>query len=233
MEDRGNYLPAASYALVHNVLYQKTSEGVFSFCMCPGGFIVPAATQMGEVVVNGMSPSKRDSKFSNSGIVVTVDAKDFQKYANHGNLSGLEYQAAIERKNFELAGSSQKASAQRLVDFVDGKVSSSLPITSYQPGLSSVDLKELLPTKVHTVLREGFKEFGKKMKGYLTEDAVLVGVESRTSSPVKIPRDTETLRHPQIKNLLPCGEGAGYAGGIVSAAIDGINCADAIFVHQS
>ncbi len=227
-EDRGKYLPAASYALVHNVIHEKTSEGVFSFCMCPGGFIVPAATSEGEVVVNGMSPSKRDSKFSNSGIVVTVNDKDFAQYSKFGNLRALEFQADIEKKNFELAGKSQKACGQLLTDFIDNKVSNSLPICSYQPGLTSVNLKEILPSKIDDVLRKGFIEFGKKMKGYLTDEAVLVGVESRTSSPVKIPRDKDTLQHPQIKNLFPCGEGGGFAGGIVSAAIDGMNCADAI-----
>lgn len=229
--DRGEYLPAASYALVHNVMHNKTSEGVFSFCMCPGGFIVPAATQNGEVVVNGMSPSKRDSKFSNSGIVVTVDQRDFKEYAQYGNLSAMHFQADVERKNFEMAGGTQKASAQVLTDFISNRVSKRLPDCSYQPGLTSVALKEVLPPKIHEVLRQGFIAFDKKMKGYLTDEAVLVGVESRTSSPVKIPRDGETFRHPQIKNLLPCAEGAGYAGGIVSAAIDGINCADAILNH--
>jgi len=227
-ENRGEYLPAASYALKHNVNYHKTHEGVFSFCMCPGGFIVPAATENGEVVVNGMSPSKRDSKYSNSGIVVTVHENDFKKYAKFGNLRAVEFQAEIERKNFELAGKTQKAAGQRLTDFLQGKVSNSLPDTSYQPGLSSVDLKEVLPSKVTTVLKSGFTAFGKNMKGYVTEEAVIVGVESRTSSPVKIPRDSETLNHPELKNMYPCAEGAGYAGGIVSAAIDGMRCADAV-----
>jgi uncharacterized FAD-dependent dehydrogenase len=196
--------------------------------MCPGGFIVPAATDQNEVVVNGMSPSKRDSKFSNSGLVVTVHQKDFDKYSKFGNLSALEFQADIEKKNFEMAGKTQKASAQLLTDFVQGRLSNSLPDCSYQPGLASVDLKEVLPNKIHHVLKVGFTEFGKKMKGYLTDEAVLVGVESRTSAPVKIPRDSVTLRHPQITNLFPCAEGAGYAGGIVSAAIDGMNCAEAL-----
>lgn len=231
--DRGPVLPAASYALKHNVSYHNTMEGVFSFCMCPGGFIVPAATEEGEVVVNGMSPSKRDSKYSNSGIVVSVDQQDFKPYQKFGELAAMEFQADVERRNFEYGGKTQKASAQRLTDFVNGKVSNDLPDCSYQPGLTSTDLREVLPTKVAKVLREGFEVFGKKMKGYLTSDAVLVGVESRTSSPVKVPRDKETLQHPEMKNLFPCGEGAGYAGGIVSAAIDGMNCADAISVLKS
>jgi uncharacterized protein len=226
--DRGMFLPAASYALVHNVSYQRSMQGVFSFCMCPGGFIVPAATENGEVVVNGMSPSKRDSKYSNSGIVVTVGDEDFKPFAKYGNLRGMAYQAAIEKRNFLLAGESQKASAQGLTDFVARKVSKQLPDTSYQPGLSSVDLNLVLPEKISTVLRVGFQEFGKKMRGYLTDEAVLVGVESRTSSPVKIPRNKETYQHTQICNLFPCAEGAGFAGGIVSAAIDGINIAEAI-----
>lgn len=230
-KERNTFLPAASYALKHNVSYHKTQEGVFSFCMCPGGFMVPAATENGEVVVNGMSPSKRDSKFSNSGIVVSVHDKDFMAYAKSGELRAMDYQAEIERKNFEMAGNSQKASAQRLVDFVEGKTSVDLPECSYQPGLSSVDLKEVLPEKVAKVLKEGFQVFGKKMRGYLTNDAVLVGVESRTSSPVKIPRDRVTMQHPEMKNLYPCAEGAGYAGGIMSAAIDGMNCVDAILVE--
>lgn len=229
--DRGYYLPAAPYALKHNELYQGRSEGVFSFCMCPGGFIVPAATSPGEVVVNGMSPSKRNSQFSNSGIVVTVHDKDFAPYQKHGALRGMYYQAAIEAKNYELAGQSQKACAQRMTDFVNQKVSQSLPNCSYQPGLESSNLDEVLPHKISTVLRAGFQKFGASMKGYLTEDALLVGVESRTSSPVKIPRDKETLQHPELKNLFPCGEGAGFAGGIVSAAIDGMNCVDAVWVY--
>lgn len=229
--DRGYYLPAAPYTLKHNEMYRGNSEGVFSFCMCPGGFIVPAATSPGEVVVNGMSPSKRNSQFSNSGIVVTVHDKDFEPYQKYGALRGMYYQAAIEAKNYEMAGQSQKACGQRMTDFVNQKVSNSLPACSYQPGLESTDLDQVLPHKIATVLRAGFKKFGGAMKGYLTDDAVLVGVESRTSSPVKIPRDKETLQHPEMKNLFPCGEGAGFAGGIVSAAIDGMNCVDAVSVY--
>ena len=225
--DRGPYLPASSYGLVHQAMVKGQARGVFSFCMCPGGFIVPTATAPGEIVVNGMSPSRRDSVFANSGIVVAVDEKDFIEYKKHGPLAGLHFQSHVERLACELAGGSQCAPAQRLVDFVEGKISNKLLPTSYQPGLTSVDMKELLPDFIHQGLRIAFREFGKKMKGYFTNDAQVVGVESRTSSPVKIPRDKETLEHPQIKRLFPCGEGAGYAGGIVSAAMDGERCAEA------
>ncbi|HEX8040442.1 MAG TPA: FAD-dependent oxidoreductase, partial [Chryseosolibacter sp.] len=228
--DRGPYLPASSYALVNQALVGSEVRGVFSFCMCPGGFIVPAATAPGEVVVNGMSPSRRDSLFANSGIVVAVDKKDFGR-REHGALAGLFFQSAIERLACVMAGGRQTAPAQRLVDFVEGKVSQQLLPTSYQPGLASVDMRELLPDFIYQALRISFREFGKKMKGYYTNEAQLVGVESRTSSPVKIPRDKETLEHPQLKRLFPCGEGAGYAGGIVSAAMDGQACAVAA-VHQ-
>lgn len=226
--DRGPYLPASSYALVHQAKVKGKDRGVFSFCMCPGGFIVPAATAPGEIVVNGMSPSRRDSRFANSGIVVAVDESDFKKYQNHGSLAGLYFQAEIEKKACELAGGNQTAPAQRLSDFVNNKVSDSLLDTSYQPGLVSIDLKEVLPDFISESLRQGFKSFGNKMKGYLTNEAQIVGVESRTSSPVRIPRDTETLEHIQTKRLFPCGEGAGYAGGIVSAAMDGERCAEAV-----
>lgn len=225
--DRGPYLPASSYALVHQTEVGGRTRGVFSFCMCPGGFIVPAATAPGEIVVNGMSPSRRDSVFANSGIVVAVDESDFVNYREHGVLAGLMFQSEIERMACTLAGGTQAAPAQRLVDFVEGKVSSSLPETSYQPGLASVDMRELLPTFIYESLRQAFKEFGRKMKGYYTNDAQVVGVESRTSSPIKIPRDPETLEHPEVAGLFPCGEGAGYAGGIVSAAMDGERCAEA------
>ncbi len=224
--DRGPYLPASSYALVHQAMLNGQARGVFSFCMCPGGFIVPAATAPGEVVVNGMSPSRRDSVFANSGIVVAVDEKDYSAYKQHGALAGLSFQAEVEHRACAIAGGTQVAPAQRLVDFVEGRISNQLLETSYQPGLASVDMKEVLPEFIHQALRNAFKEFGKKMKGYFTNDAQIVGVESRTSSPVKIPRDKETLEHPYIKKLFPCGEGAGYAGGIVSAAMDGERCAE-------
>jgi hypothetical protein len=226
--DRGPYLPASSYALVHQAKVGGKNRGVFSFCMCPGGFIVPAATAPGEVVVNGMSPSRRDSKFANSGIVVAVEEEDFKAYKDHGPLAALHFQAEIEKLACQAAGGTQLAPAQRLVDFVEGKESKSVLETSYQPGLSSVDMRAVLPGFISNALQQGFKDFGKKMKGYFTNEAQIVGVESRTSSPVRIPRDKETLQHPEVKNLFPCGEGAGYAGGIVSAAMDGERCAEAV-----
>lgn len=228
--DRGEFLPASSYALVHQATINGNDRGVFSFCMCPGGFIVPAATAPGEVVVNGMSPSRRDSRFANSGIVVAIEGKDFEAYKKYGSLAGLYFQAEIERKACLVAGGTQKAPAQRLMDFVEGRRSAELLETSYQPGLSSIDMKEVLPDFIVSALKQGFKSFGAKMKGYLTNDAQIVGVESRTSSPVKIPRDKETLQHPQIKGFFPCGEGAGFAGGIVSAAMDGERAAEAAAV---
>jgi uncharacterized FAD-dependent dehydrogenase len=220
---RHELLPAASYGLVQQV----NNRGVYSFCMCPGGFIVPAATANGEVVVNGMSPSKRNNLFANSGIVVEIDVnKDLPKYEQFGALKGLEYQKNLERLAFTSGGRSQVAPAQRLTDFVEGNLSASLNATSYQPGLNSAPLHSLLPKLIGSRLRKGFQAFGQKMKGYYTEEANVVGVESRTSSPVSIPRK-EDLAHPQILNLFPCGEGGGYAGGIVSAAMDGERCAEA------
>lgn len=223
---RSAWLPAAAYSLVAQVPYKGVERGVFSFCMCPGGFIVPAATAPGEVVVNGMSPSRRNSRFANSGIVVAVEAEDVQAYAKWGPLAGLMYQQAVEQQAWQAGGSTQAAPAQRLVDFVSRRASSTLPYTSYQPGLQSVMMEEVLPPAIGLRLKEGFKVFGKKMHGYLTNDAQVVGVESRTSSPVKIPRDPETLEHVALARLYPCGEGAGYAGGIVSAAMDGERCAE-------
>ena len=225
---RGPFLPASSYSLVHQAKINSTEKGVFSFCMCPGGFIVPAATEQGEVVVNGMSPSRRDSAFANSGIVVAVDAADFKSYERHGALAGMYFQSAIERAACAAAGGTQLAPAQRLMDFVNGKASASLLDTSYQPGLTSVPMQDVLPGTIYKALQQGFRNFGSKMKGYLSNDAQVVGVESRTSSPVRIPRDAETLEHPQMKGLFPCGEGGGYAGGIVSAAMDGERCAEAV-----
>ena len=175
-----------------------------------------------------MSPSRRDSVFANSGIVVAVEESDFEAYRNDGPLAGLSFQSAVEQLACTLAGGTQKAPASRLVDFVEGRVSTSLLPTSYQPGLTAVSMREVLPDFIYQALRIAFKEFGKKMKGYYTNDAQVVGVESRTSSPVKIPRDKETLEHPQVKGLFPCGEGAGYAGGIMSAAMDGERCAEAV-----
>jgi uncharacterized protein len=228
-ESRGDYLPASSYSLVHQAKIAGAERGVFSFCMCPGGFIVPAATKAGEIVVNGMSPSRRDSKYSNSGIVVAVDQADFKQYAASGVLAGMHFQAAIEQKACAVAGMSQIAPAQRLQDFTEGRASKSLLETSYQPGLTNVDMSTIFPPFLTDALRQGFKNFGGKMKGYLTNDAQIIGVESRTSSPVRIPRVKETFEHPQVKRLFPCGEGAGYAGGIVSAAMDGERCAESVF----
>lgn len=220
--DRGEYLPPSAYSLVAQVPEKAAqTRGVFSFCMCPGGFIVPSATAPGEVVVNGMSPSRRNSRYANSGIVVGIAESDLTDYQQYGALAGLYFQQAIEQQACQLAGNRQTAPAQRLLDFVQGKVSSSLLETSYQPGLHSLDMREVLPDFVARSLRMGFKQFGKKMKGYLSNDAQIVGVESRTSSPVRIPRDKITGEHPQIAGLFPCGEGGGFAGGIMSAALDG------------
>lgn len=225
--DRGPFLPAAAYSLVHQVKFKGEQKGVFSFCMCPGGFIVPAATDNGEVVVNGMSPSRRNSKYANSGMVVSVDEGDWQSYAQeYGPLAGMAFQAAVEQEACRLGGNSQQAPAQRMKDFVQRRVSTSLLPTSYQPGLVSVDMQQVLPPQVSYRLQQGFEQFGKKMRGFLTNDAQIVGVESRTSSPVRIPRDRATLEHPITKRLYPCGEGAGYAGGIMSAAMDGERCAE-------
>ena len=225
--DRGAYLPAAAYALVHQAKINGKDKGVFSFCMCPGGFIVPAATAPGEVVVNGMSPSQRNARFANSGIVVAVDENDYHHLRHFGALAAMEFQAEVEQKAWTIAGKTQAAPAQRLLDFVSGRESASLLETSYHPGLTAADMGAFLPGFIVDALRQGFKSFGQKMAGYLTNDAQIIGVESRTSSPVRIPRDKTTLQHPQIVNLFPCGEGAGYAGGIVSAAMDGERCAEA------
>jgi uncharacterized FAD-dependent dehydrogenase len=224
--DRGEYLPAAAYSLVHQARVGSHERGVFSFCMCPGGFIVPAATAPGEIVVNGMSPSRRDSKFANSGIVVSVDEMDFKPFAKAGSLAAMEFQSYVEQR--ACISGNQNAPAQRLQDFVDGKVSTTLLDCSYQPGLVAADLHSILPKEIGQALAKGFKNFGTKMKGYLTNEAQVLGVESRTSSPVKIPRNKETLEHVQVKRLFPCGEGAGYAGGIVSAAMDGERVAEAV-----
>lgn len=214
---RSEYLPPAAYTWVQQV----DGKGVFSFCMCPGGIIAPAATSPGELVVNGWSPSKRNNPYANSGIVVSVEAEDIKPFERFGPLAAMYFQQSVEKKAFEKGGGKFVAPAQRLVDFTENKISSSLPDCSYLPGISSVSLKEVLPGFIHQRLQQGFKEYGKKMKGYLTNDAIVVATESRTSSPVRIPRNPETLQHPQICNLYPCGEGAGYAGGIVSAAMDG------------
>ncbi len=219
-----DYLPAASYSLVHQV----KGHGVYSFCMCPGGIIAPCATSQEEVVTNGWSPSKRNNPFANSGIVVGLTLADFEPYKKFGALAGLEFQKELEKRAWSFGGKTQSAPAQRLQDFVNGKTSSTLPECSYQPGIKSVELQQVLGNLIGPALKEGFKGFGGKMRGYLTNEAVIVGVESRTSTPVRIPRDSEKLHHPQLKNLFPCGEGAGFAGGIVSAAMDGERCADCL-----
>jgi len=221
---RSEFLPASSYKLTAQV----EGRGVFSFCMCPGGLIVPAATAPGEIVVNGMSMSRRDSKYANSGIVVAVEKEDLKEFEHYGEFSGLEYQKQSEHNFFEAGDGSQKAPAQRMTDFVKGKVSKDLSGTSYIPGIYSSDLDKLLPAEISERIKAALIEFGKKMKGYFTEEGILIGLESRTSSPVRIPRDKISYQHPEIKNLYPCGEGAGYAGGIISAALDGQNTAKAI-----
>ena len=218
---RDLHLPAASYRLAQ--------DGVYSFCMCPGGLIVPAATEPGEIVVNGMSMSRRDSRWANSGIVTTVTDEDVAPYAQHGPLAGLAFQQQLERAAFAAnEEGSQKAPAQRLRDFLEGRVSSDLPRVSYVPGVVSVDMRNVLPRRIANVLANGLSRFAGALKGFLHKDAVIVGVESRTSSPVRVPRDARTLAHRQIPNLFPCGEGAGYAGGIVSAAMDGQKVAEAV-----
>lgn len=218
---RGEYLPPAPYSIVKQV----NGRGMYSFCMCPGGVIAPCATSPGEVVTNGWSPSKRDQVTANSGIVVELKLEDFKPFAKFGALAGMEFQKAIEQKAWHLAGSTQKVPAQRMVDFSKKQLSTSIPKTSYVPGTTSVELGEVFPGFLTQIMREGFQEFGKSMKGYFTNEAILHAPESRTSSPVRIPRDNYTLEHPQIKGLYPCGEGAGFAGGIISAAIDGEKCA--------
>jgi hypothetical protein len=283
-------LPAASYSLVAQTKYKGIQRGVYSFCMCPGGFIVPASTAPGEIVVNGMSPSRRDSKFANSGVVVAVNEPDWQEFKAFGPLAALEFQKSIERRAWELAVSdskfsdgsfqssisssqsshfplpttinhptldtyaepsrgfkhqtssnnsnskhplssstnSQYAPAQLITDFLNGRVSKALNESSYQPGLISIDMNNVLPPNIAEPLKEGIIAFGKKMKGFNSNSGQLIGIESRTSSPVRIPRNKETLEHITVSRLFPCGEGAGYAGGIISAAMDGERCAEAL-----
>jgi len=223
-DDNNPYLPPASYSLVEQV----DGMGVYSFCMCPGGIIAPCATDKEEVVTNGWSPSKRNNPYSNSGVVVSVEPEDLPGYTPNNPFVALDFQKKVERDCWEAAGKTQRVPAQRMIDFVEGKVSEDFPKTSYQPGIVSVDLNKVLPEIIASRLSVAFLEFGKKMKGYYTNEAVLHAPESRTSSPVSIPRDAKTLEHVEIKGLYPCGEGAGYAGGIMSAAIDGINCVDKI-----
>jgi len=220
---RPENLPPAYYSLVEQV----DGRGVFSFCMCPGGIIAPCATDQNEIVVNGWAPSKRNNPHANSGTVIQINLEDVVG-ADQDPFALLEFQRQIEQKAFELGGGNLVAPAQRMEDFVNNRVSVDLPENSYKPGTRSVDLREVLPKFVYSALQGALPVFGKKMKGYYSNEAILVGVESRTSSPVRIPRDKETLQHPQVTGLYPCAEGAGYAGGIVSAAIDGMNCVDAI-----
>lgn len=220
---RPENLPPAYYSLVEQV----DGRGVFSFCMCPGGIIAPCATDADEIVVNGWSPSKRNNPHANSGTVIQINLEDVVG-ADQDPFALLAFQRQIEQRAFTLGGGQLVAPAQRMVDFVENRVSMDLPENSYKPGTRSVDLREVLPNFVHEALRGALPIFGKKMKGYYSNEAILVGVESRTSSPIRIPRDKDTLQHPQVAGLYPCAEGAGYAGGIVSAAIDGMNCIDAI-----
>ena len=201
--------------------------------MCPGGIIAPCATQNSEVVTNGWSPSKRNNPYANSGIVTTIEASDYAHLKDYGVLAGLAYRSELEKAACIAAGGTQAAPAQRLVDFLNNNVSPTLPDCSYQPGIKSVSMKDVLTYPIWSRLQIAFKEFGKKMHGYVTNEAVLIGIESRTSSPLRIPRDKETMEHPQVMGLYPCGEGAGYAGGIVSAAIDGQLCAEKIAAAKS
>ena len=223
-EKRPALLPAASYRLATKI----EDRGVHSFCMCPGGFIVPAATENDEVVVNGMSLSRRDSPFANSGLVVTVEPEDTIPFrAEHGVLAGLAMQKALEQLAKQSGGGGQRAPGQRVPDFLAGQLSADLPETSYFPGITPARIDELLPHGIAWRMREGLKLFGSQMPGYTDREAVLIGFETRTSSPVRIPRDPESLQHPEVAGLYPCGEGAGFAGGIVSAALDGMRCAEA------
>ncbi|QQS30748.1 MAG: FAD-dependent monooxygenase [Sphingobacteriales bacterium] len=236
---RGIYLPPAAYSWVEQV----EGVGVYSFCMCPGGIIAPCATENGQIVTNGWSPSRRNNPYANSGIVTEIRFEDVLKYGKSANkteqfsgvLGLMNFQGDAEHRAWLAGGQTQRAPAQRMIDFINRKLSTTLPVCSYQPGIVSAPLVEVLPPFVEQRLRAALRNFGKRAPLYLTNEAVLVGVESRTSSPVRIPRDSISLQHPQINGLFPCGEGAGYAGGIVSAAIDGIRCAEAIFkkVKQS
>ena len=217
-------LPPAAYQLVHT----ENQRSVFSFCMCPGGIIAPASTGPGELVVNGWSPSKRNNPYANSGIVVNIEEKDWLVFSEHGALAAMFFQSAAEQKAFAAGGGLFKAPALRLTDFVSGKISASLPPCSYTPGLQSADIRGIFPEEISRSLQQAFPAYDKKMKGYFTQEAIVVATESRTSSPVRIPRHDQKLNHPQITNLFPCGEGAGYAGGIMSAAMDGERVAEKI-----
>lgn len=222
-EGRGAYLPAAEYSMVTQV----KDRGVYSFCMCPGGFVVPAGSGPEQLVVNGMSPSNRGSRWANSGMVVEIHPEDFPRYAPYKELALMKLQEDLEKQCWQEANRTQTAPAQRMADFIAGKVSADLPSSSYSPGLMSSALGEWMPGFITSRLKEGFRAFGKTSPGFLTNDAVMIGVETRTSSPVRIVRNRETYEHLTIRGLFPCGEGAGYAGGIVSAAIDGERCAEA------
>ncbi len=222
---RGEYLPAAEYSFVTQV----DGRGVYSFCMCPGGVVVPAASAPGQLVVNGMSPSKRNTYWSNSGMVVEIHPEDLpERYGQYGVLKMMRYQEDLEQEAFRQAGNSQVAGAQRMWDFVSGKASKNIPPASFPAGLQPSRLDQWLPPFIGDRLRRGFQVFGRQRRGFLTNDAIVIGVETRTSSPVRIPRDSQLLSHITVAGLYPCGEGAGYAGGIVSSAIDGQRCADAL-----
>lgn len=223
-QGRGKYLPAAEYSMLTRV----DDRAVYSFCMCPGGFIIPAASAPGQIVVNGMSPANRGTKWANSGMVVEVLPEDIPDGEGHPALKMMRFQEEIESRFFEASEGTQQAPAQRMTDFVNGKQSKDLPRSSYPPGLRSLRVDELLPAAVSRRLQEGFRVFNSKQRGFLSPEAIVVGDETRTSAPVRVPRDTETMQHVEIAGLYPCGEGAGYAGGIVSAAIDGIMCARAL-----
>ncbi len=223
-DGRGAYLPAAEYSFVTQI----DGRGVYSFCMCPGGVVVPAASGDGQLVVNGMSSSGRNSRWANSGMVVEVRPEDLKGYAPDDELCVMRFQQQLESTCFKQAGCSQRAGAQRMIDFVEGRASRDLPVSSYAPGIQPSRLDKWLPAFVGNRLRKGFKVFGRSAKGFLTNDAIVIGVEARTSSPVRIPRDAVGMNHVVVEGLYPCGEGAGYAGGIVSAAIDGERCADAL-----
>lgn len=224
-------LPASSYKLVTQV----NGRGVFSFCMCPGGLVVPAATAPGEIVVNGMSMSRRDSAYANSGIVVAVEEEDLKPFSGKGIFAGLAFQSAVEKRMFDFGDGSQKAPAQRMIDFVKGKSSADLPDSSYIPGLVSAPLHELLPFPIYQRLSAAMEDFDRKMPGFLTQEANIIGTESRTSAPIRIPREKDTFMHPEVYGLFPTGEGAGFAGGILSAAMDGQNVAMAVvnFLNKS
>lgn len=223
---RGRHLPAAEYTFVTQV----DGRGVYSFCMCPGGVVVPSASAPGQLVVNGMSPSKRNTYWANSGMVVEIRPNDLptKRYAPDDVLSMMRFQEDLERTCFEQAGGSQVAGAQRMKDFVEGKASRNIPPSSYPAGLQPSRLDQWLPRFIVRRLQQAFKDFGRKANGFLTNDAIVIGVETRTSSPVRIPRNEYSLEHIEVHGLFPCGEGAGYAGGIVSSAIDGERCAEAL-----